>query len=342
VYDFEQWGGVTYHDRTQDAWGNRLMENVNDTFIKHANIVDAIKTAGNDIIYADGKHRLYINMLSCHDNSLTCAKGNRVYMGYQALFAPFIPMWFIGEEWNNPQNMGGTGCLYYNKINWAALDKPDNRAYYEDVKRMIRVRRQYADIFTHFPDSVRDANICKVTTSRDDDLQAYARWYGERAVLIVPNTDDVRESRKFTVTVPWEDMGLRGSSYVVTDAYTGKVLAKGRPDSITLTIDSCDVAAIAIAPADAATEAATTTATATATTAAATTTAATTAAGSQPAATVTATTTAAATVPTSATTAAADTATPADTAAVPWVAVGVAGGAAVLIAAALLLLRRRK
>lgn len=71
----------------------------------------------------------------CHDDYTPIVCGDRLTLAYQAIFAPFIPIWWIGEEWNNPLNLLHPGVMYFNKIDWDALEKPENRAFFEDVKR---------------------------------------------------------------------------------------------------------------------------------------------------------------------------------------------------------------
>lgn len=149
-------------------------------------------------------------------------------------------MWYIGEEWNNPQTV--EDVLYFNTIDWAALDQPENRAFYEDVKKMLRIRRSYPEIFTYYPEHFRDTNICKVVTSAKDGPCAYARYADGKALLIVPNA--AKERTEITVTVPFAAAGLdSGREYQVTDAETGETVASGihcGNDTFTVTVSHMD------------------------------------------------------------------------------------------------------
>ena len=151
-------------------------------------------------------------------------------MGYQALFAPFIPFWFIGEEWNNPTNISTNGVLFFNEINWAAKEKPENAQFFEDVKRMIRIRRQYPELFEYFPENHRETNICAVKVD-GNYLQCYARYAGGKGIIVVPNNNG--EKAWFKVYVPFEEMGIGSSEeYVVTDLFSGREMARGTREEV--------------------------------------------------------------------------------------------------------------
>ena len=78
--------------------------------------------------------------------------------------------------------------MFNNYIDWKTLDIPENRAFYEDFKKMLRIRRQYPEIFEYFPDNHRESNICKVDSNCN--LQAYARYADGKAILVLPNYSD--------------------------------------------------------------------------------------------------------------------------------------------------------
>lgn len=178
-------------------------------FTERLNIVDAIRSGEqHGSIYAQdngrgGTARFYCLCLCCHDNLVPSVKGNRVVIGYQAIFAPYIPLWFLGEDWNNPihPNCG----MFNNLIEWELLNEGSHADFYEDVKRMLRLKRQYASIFDYAPENHREANICKVES--DSGLQAYARFRDGTAMLILPNNTD--EARTITAVIPFEQAGIR-------------------------------------------------------------------------------------------------------------------------------------
>lgn len=312
-----------------------------DYFMQKMNIVEACKTGrgiGSKMSQQDGFggcYTYYTYCLSNHDNHDKFARGNRIAFGYQAIFAPFIPLWYIGTEWNNTWS----GMCFTDSINWETMDDPENRAFYEDVKQMIRIRRSYPEIFEYWPGNHRETNICHVEVNGQSGGLggAYARYADGRGFVIVANPGT--EPLTAEVTVPLEEMGIsdvKNATYTVTEMMSGKRIKSGRRSDIaafTATVDAGEVAAFFIddgVTRTTATTATTTTATTTTTTATTTTVATTTV----PTATVTTAVTTAAT-----TTVPAVEETPDETADVPvGVIVGIAVGAAVLLAGAAVLL----
>ena len=185
VYDFEE-VGVGEEPDADMKWDaeNYYMEN---------NIVDSIKTGKGigiknlQLTGQGGEARFYTMNLMTHDSRAPRVRRNKVRIGYQAIFAPFIPFWNIGEEWNNPRVLlpNGTGVMYFNTIQWDKMNEPKNRTFFEAVKKMIRIRRSYPFIFEYYPDNHKETNICKVE-SDGGGLQAYARYANKKGILVVP------------------------------------------------------------------------------------------------------------------------------------------------------------
>jgi pullulanase/glycogen debranching enzyme len=153
-------------------------------------------------------------------------------MAYPAIFAPFIPMWFIGEEWNNPKkNAIADPALYFNAIDWAALDIPANRAFYEDVKNFIRIRRSHPEIFEFFPDNHRETNLVKVE-AEGNPLESYARFRNGKAIIVVPNNSAAEKT--FKVHVPFGTLGMADAKrYKITDLLNGKRVAEQDASALT-------------------------------------------------------------------------------------------------------------
>ena len=215
-----------------------------DVFLQK-NIVNMVKN-GEDLGWIDGtgidpksardnsgSERFYALSLSCHDSKAYTAKGSPIAFGYAMIFAPFIPIWYIGEEWNNPYSRKiPPYWLFANKIDWQFLER--NRDFYEQVKRMIRIRRQYPEIFEYFPADHRKINLCKVQTDHPELLQAYARFRNKSAILIVPNNGE--SAAKFRITINYEDTRIGKDPVIVTDLLGEKQLASGRPETFEVTI----------------------------------------------------------------------------------------------------------
>lgn len=216
------------------------------------NIVDSIKngvhygTQASQDLDDGGTYHYYTFCITNHDYKNPVVKGNRAAVGYQAIFSPFIPVLLLGEEFNNPHhhNHPLDDALYFNTIDWSCLDVPENRALYEDIKAMIRIRRTYKDIFEYYPEQFKDSNICKVNVKNCEVAQPYARYAGDTAMLVIPNYNLHDKNAKMTVYVPFAKTGLDYySNYTVTDVETGEVIVKGSASKIakfTVSVDNCD------------------------------------------------------------------------------------------------------
>jgi len=125
---------------------------------------------------------------------------------------------------------GSDGAMYFNTIDWSQMDTPENRAFFEDIKKFIRIRRMYPGIFENFPDSTRKANIVKLETKRNgipNPLQAYARTSKDQAILVVPNFKNTERS-KFEIFPDLDALGLSDSlRFRIVDLMTNTVVAKG-------------------------------------------------------------------------------------------------------------------
>lgn len=220
TFDFDQ------HPACGDeAWrdGDRLLRR---------NIMDIVKDGDGDCLGpTKGRERFYAFQLSCHDCVDYAAHGNSLAFGYQAIFSPFIPIWYLGEAWNNPYHPYKAKWPYnigVTTIDWSKLAQ--NRNFFERVKKMLRIRRQHPRIFEYFPKDYRDINICKVKTNRHDCAPAYARYNDDKAIIVVPNTGTRDYYKKFDITIPYKKMGFDTEvSYEVIDLLNDSKLASGKP-----------------------------------------------------------------------------------------------------------------
>ena len=216
VYDFEQ-NGVGYVN--EGDWARRRESG--NYYISN-NIVDSVKTGVAIGIpeTEQGRGRFYTYNLSNHDSFYQTSFGNIVRFGYQAIFSPFIPMWYIGEEWNCQPKV--SAILYFTQINWSKMLDEPNVIFFEKVKKLIRIRRQHSDIFDYYPANHRDSNICKVDVP-GNNLQSYARYKNGKGIIIIPNYND--SSSAFTFIPPYNDMGMgNATSFRVTDLINDEIL----------------------------------------------------------------------------------------------------------------------
>lgn len=223
IFDFDE-HSVDYELQTQ---GQNYIDG-------SLNIVSVTKTgAGLDttarqLAGTAGQNRFYTSIVTCHDSQNYLGNGSYVPMAYASILSPFIPLWYIGEEWNNQYN--STGWLWANGISWK--QRETNRDYYETIKAYIRIRRLYPEIFESFPLNHRDSNICAVETDHPyAAAKAYARYGAGKGILVIPNYGELND--RFEVTVPYEDMGLSASgTYRIVNLLTGKRVAVGTPAAL--------------------------------------------------------------------------------------------------------------
>ncbi|MDB6132659.1 MAG: hypothetical protein JWM59_902 [Verrucomicrobiales bacterium] len=243
TFDFEQNGVTGWTEEPDYAHPDRLKQQ-HERFGKHSdallrsNLVEMIRTGagiGQATVQQQGRggaFRFYTQNLLNHDDGEPFVLGSRVRFGYTAVFAPLIPLWWIGEEWNNPKTLipeAEGGVMFFNFIDWAAKEQPGNREFFEDVKKYLRIRRSHPDIFERFPDETRQANLTAVDSTRNgvpNPLQAYARYAGQKAVLVVPNYEGPAGESGFEIRVPLEKLKFPATAGKLraTDLLTGERL----------------------------------------------------------------------------------------------------------------------
>ena len=195
------------------------------------NIVDAVKTgrlSGTAAMQEDGtggQFKYYIYSFSNHDSYDYSFQSSILDAAYQGFFSSYIPKWSLSDEYGAK----GDGLrLYVNDVDWIVLTQNQNRALFEEMKSLIRIRREYGYVFDVVAENHRDTNICKVDTEGDLDLQAYARYADNTGILVVGNHSDSMQTVTARVTVPFADMKLEGyDRYVVTDLRSGEILCQG-------------------------------------------------------------------------------------------------------------------
>ncbi len=205
------------------------------------NIVESIKngehygTQGSQDLGFGGTYHYYTCCITNHDNKRPVVKGNRAAVGYQAMYTPFIPVLLLGEEFNNPNHYDNPNdsSMYFNSVDWSLLEDNENKALYEDIKQMIKIRRSYPELFCYYPEEFLDSNICKVNVTNCEVAQPYARYAEGEAIIVVPNNNLHEPNAKMTVYMPFMGTGLDYyKNYVVTDAVTGKLIVKGSASKV--------------------------------------------------------------------------------------------------------------
>lgn len=241
VFAFEQFGGVS---------GNGVSSQlISDVFFRDINIVESIKTGkniGDGRVPSQIQHNSYGNakyyeyQMSCHD-VYGYRNASHASWAYQFVFGSFIPLFYIGEEWNSssPINNG----LYGWSIRWDELNNPENKLYHESIKKLMRIRWQYKDLVNSTADNHRDTNICTVDVLGTDLVQGYARYADNQSLIVIPNVNERSAADKvMTFNLSLEDMNLKGYKYyTLTDMLTGDMIFAGNATEVgdVLTVSEC-------------------------------------------------------------------------------------------------------
>lgn len=228
TYDFEQDGVLKYSEMDRGTFYQKPVNFYVDGYLR---IVDSVKTGeglGQNTVQADperrGTGKYYTNCLSNHDFKRRSVCGDLQKIGYAAIMAPVIPLWMMGDEFNADT---GEGTQYFVRVNYGEAQTDSKALFLEDVTKLINIRRTNADIFEYWPENHRESNICEVNVEGIDSLQNYARYAGNRAIIVIANnsSDCAGLGR---VTIPFSAAGIDSHArYTVTDLMTGEVIAAG-------------------------------------------------------------------------------------------------------------------
>lgn len=229
-FDLEQDGVLDYCRMTR----GELYNNPKAPYLSGIDIVDSIKSGyAIGVIPTDnrpekwGRARFYTNCVTNHDYVNRLVRGNCLVIGYQAILAPFIPVWFCGDELGMDED---NRVIYFSPIEWERIErggKPECRFFFEYLKKIISIRRSYSDIFSYFSLCHRDANICRAEVKTEDGvltaLTGYMRYKDSRAVLVIPAEKD----GVYTVEIPYKAAGLdENEHYRIVDLNTGLILGE--------------------------------------------------------------------------------------------------------------------
>ncbi len=194
VYDFEQ-DGVT--DWIGWSRGEQY-QHPKAYFLEGRNIVDCVKSgtmhgsAASQQAGTSGQDKYYTYCVSNHDFQHSRVNGNRLVMGYQAIFAPYIPLWYLGSEFGmRAENQ----VIYFVPVDWSLLAREENRAFCGDIAEYLRIRRSYPEIFAYWPMNHRETNICAVDA--DTEVPSYERFTENRRIFVIPNAGD--RTKTYTV-----------------------------------------------------------------------------------------------------------------------------------------------
>jgi len=116
--------------------------------------------------------------------------------------------------------------LYGSMLDWRELDEPRHRAMFEDVRRMLALRRQDPELLMPQIAEISNRSLWAFRTTRILTFRfPICAWSGNAAVIVLANRNETADAR-VTLNVLLDKLGqvLPGARYQVTDLWNG-----GRP-----------------------------------------------------------------------------------------------------------------
>jgi hypothetical protein len=148
----------------------------------------------------------------------------------------------MGEEFNatrrnTPLPIEGGHRLSSQWLSWEDLAQPESRAFLQDARKILGVRRSNRDIL-NYERSNSYLKALEFATDGDHLPTPYARYVPGRAEVIVvgnPTPDHVA----FQIAVPVDELGIGGAEiYSVTDLWSREtsVLPRSEVESLTTAV----------------------------------------------------------------------------------------------------------
>ena len=186
------------------------------------NIVDEVKDMDGDSY--SRKETYYSSCISSHDKHEYPSQGHLVYFGYGMMFQPFIPFWFMGNEFDVRKTVPyGNGSIdvnnffdiiYFSRINWD--DYNTNKNHFNEVRKMVYIRKKYNNLIGPSTHRLKDKAMVKVgIIGNQTDLPAYGYYNtgNEKVGIVVIGTKE-NSVDNTTIKIPLSEMNLEGySSY---------------------------------------------------------------------------------------------------------------------------------
>ena len=185
------------------------------------NIVDAVKNCPENF---------YTSGLSSHDSRVYGAQGKPSRFAYGMLLSPFIPRWFMGEEFNAIPDLvlGGSDIpLYFSQLHWSQQTTGSNNVFYNQVKQLIRIRKAYNNAIVPNGVPLNQANLTKVATYSGVDLPPYTMWGGSNSITVLASNASATGTA--SAVVPIDQIGLSAYPYFqVADLLSNSMTIKSR------------------------------------------------------------------------------------------------------------------
>ncbi len=170
------------------------------------------------------QNELTFLQISCHDGGWEgfpqdknpySVQGSRCVIGYSGLLTPTVPIIFSGEEFNHDYralpslkpslfgdkgNAGSGRWMYGAWLDWEQLNNKENQEMLEDVKKIIRIRKQEQDLFNGYA-LQSGVNIIPIYAESDTVLPMPFMVYNHEKALIVAGNNTAKDVN-LTLNIP--------------------------------------------------------------------------------------------------------------------------------------------
>lgn len=182
--------------------------------------------------------------ISCHDNGANNShgltlKGSRARFGYYGIFAPYIPIFYSGDEFwfyrdstfinkedivvTTPYPLKTLPCIkdWWDawwaaaQIDWTLLEKEPHRSMYLDCRKMLQIRKENQDIFHNDRSRIHLISLKSVP----EKPVPFVRFIpGEKAIIVIAN--DTKKTRTIRLEIPLQLLEMSGEKeLLLTDLW---------------------------------------------------------------------------------------------------------------------------
>ncbi len=190
------------------------------------NLFDGTRNVVNEIKTGVLKDAKYVgSTLSYQAFATYSARGNLGRFVYGGLISPFIPQISAGEEFNNSFSSLNSNHikLFFTSIDWNKLQT--NNTFYQQVKKLIQIRKDYKDIIRPFETRLSDTRIKNITQYSGTDLQPYVMWKDNTAIIVIAKNN--APAGNVSITFPLQELGWTSGTVYWRDLMTDSDIGSG-------------------------------------------------------------------------------------------------------------------
>jgi hypothetical protein len=152
--------------------------------------------------------------LDTHDQNQYNGQGKLSRFAWGELLSPFIPHWFMGDEYNAPYDPPQGLPLFDNYLNLAQSGTGTYATFLSGVKSLIGIRKTWGAIFSpgaapgtqSMPASIHIADA----TASGTDLTPYTMWQGANSITVLASDHTTTSP---SLVIPIGTMGLSSTPY---------------------------------------------------------------------------------------------------------------------------------